>query len=356
MKKVFPYFLIILAFVLLLLTKYPGVFSYSFNQNTVINYLRSQDIEDPASRIKDRLIISDSDIYSATGYLYAKGEDPTRYNFQHPPLIKYLFGFSIFLTGNPFYVQAIFGLTLLFITYFLGTKILKNQLLALVPVMLLLTDPLYGSMMTETLLDLGQAVFALAYITLIFLYPESYILQGLVLGLFAASKFWSTAIVFVILIYGYKLFIKKEKLNLKGGTLSFVVAFAVFALTYLVSLTRGLNMFFFLAKDLKYMLAHDSAGVFGGTILLFLKGYVLWPISLLAGIYPMFKTKVKDIRFFFLILPIIYLLSLSTALPFTRYFLLILPILYINLIFGTSLLVQSGSMSISCFYKKLTKE
>ena len=355
MKRVLPYFFISVAFLGLLVVKFPSIFSYKFSQDTVKNYLKSQDIEDPKGFITDRVIMSDSDTYSVAGYLYAKGEDPTKYNFQHPPLIKYLFGFSILLVGNPFYVQIIFGLMLLFLTYLLGTKILKNRLLALVPVLLLLIDPLFGSQMTETLLDPGQAVFALGYITLMLLYPESYILQGLVLGLFVASKFWSTVIIFVFLIYTYKIFLLKEKINYKKIVISLLLAFFVFSVTYLKTFIvrgagfiphqaggAGFNIFLLLAKEMKYMLAHDSAGAFGGTILLFFRGYILWPVSLLAGIYLMLKTKVKDVWFFLLMLPIVYLFSLSTALPFTRYFLIILPFLYINIIHFYEFFVDKG--------------
>ena len=183
--------------------------------------------------------MSDSDTYAATGYLYAKGEDPTKYNFQHPPLVKYLFGFSTLLTGNPFYVQILFGLSLLFLTYFLGNRIFKNRILAFIPVLLLLVDPLFGSMMTETLLDLGQAVFAFGYIILMLFYPESYILSGVVLGLFAASKFWSTAIIFVGLVYLYKILLLKRKTELQENCSQFFgMLYGLFASTYAVAFVK----------------------------------------------------------------------------------------------------------------------
>jgi predicted membrane-bound dolichyl-phosphate-mannose-protein mannosyltransferase len=334
MKKALPYLLIAALFFIFLFWKHPDVFSYKFNQRIVRDYLRSQDIEDPKGLIKDRIIMSDGDTYAATGYLYAKGEDPTIHNFQHPPLVKYLFGFSILLTGNPFYVQVFFGLVLLWLTYFLGTKLGLGNL-GYLGVLGLLIDPLFGSQMTETLLDPGQAVFALSYIILILFYPESYILSGVVLGLFVASKFWSTAVIFVGLVYLFKILLLKQKPNYKKVAVSFLIAFGVFALTYLVAFIKQggrFDIFFFLAKELKYILSHDSAGAFGGTILLFFKGYILWPVSLLTSVYLLFKTKVKDIRFFFLVLPAVYLLSVGSALPFTRYFLMILPFLYINLV------------------------
>lgn len=350
MKKILPYLLITIAFGFLLFFKYPQVFSYKFNQNLVRDYLRSQDINDPLGLIKDRIILSDSDIYIASGYLYAKGGDPTNYNFQHPPLIKYLFGFSVLLTGNPLYVQIIFGLTLLFLTYFLGTKLLKNQIFSFVGTGLLLIDPVFGGMMNQALLDLGQAVFALGYVILMLFFPESFILQGIVLGLFAASKFWSTAALIVVLIFAFKLLIRKEKISIKRSGLSFVVAFVVFSLTYLKSFISAggfFNIFFFLAKDLRFMLAHNSAVSFGGPVILFITGFFapwwqsgvvratdysfLWPISLLALIFMALKTKIRDIKSFVFLFPATYLLLLSTQVPFTRYFIIILPFTYLGL-------------------------
>jgi hypothetical protein len=350
MKKILPYLLITLAFGLLLLFKYPQVFNYKFNQSLVHDYLRSQDINDPLGLIKDRIILSDSDIYIATGYLYAKGGDPTNYNFQHPPLVKYLFGFSTLLTRNPFYVQIFFGLALLLLTYFLGIKLFKNTAVSLVGAGLLLIDPVFGGMMNQALLDLGQAVFALAYVILMLFYPESYIMQGLILGFFAASKFWSTAILFVILIFAFKLFIRKEKINIKKAGLSFVIAFVIFSLTYLKSFLNAgglFNIFFFLAKDLRFMLVHNSASSFGGPVILFITGFFapwwqkgvvramdwsfLWPVSLVSSIFLALKTKIRDIKSFVFLFPVTYLLLTSTQVPFTRYFIIILPFTYLSL-------------------------
>ena len=350
MKKILPYLLITLAFGLLLLFKYPQIFSYKFNQSLVHDYLRSQDINDPLGLIKDRIILSDSDIYIATGYLYTKGEDPTNYNFQHPPLVKYLFGFSTLLIVNPFYVQILFGLALLFLTYFLGMKLFKNTAVSLAGAGLLLIDPVFGGMMNQALLDLGQAVFALAYVILMLFYPESYIMQGLILGFFAASKFWSTAILFVILIFAFKLFIRKEKINIRKAGLSFVIAFVIFSLTYLKSFLNAgglFNIFFFLAKDLRFMLAHNSASSFGGSVILFITGFFapwwqkgvvramdwsfLWPVSLVSSIFLALKTKIRDIKSFVFLFPVTYLLLTSTQVPFTRYFIIILPFTYLSL-------------------------
>ena len=350
LKNFLPYIFIALLFFGFIFLRYGDTLTYKFDPNLIAEYLRSQDIEDTGNVIKNRIFLSDSDLYLASGYLYAKGADPTGYDFQVPALIKYLFGFSTLAFGNPYCVQIIFGLVLLWLTYFLGIKLFKNQTVAMIGTGLLLIDPVFGGMMSGALLDLGQTVFALGFVISIFFYPESYILQGIALGLFAASKFWSTALIFVFLITVYKVFIRKEKPNFKKAGLVLLIAFIVYCLVYtktFINLRGEFNIVLYQVKVLRYMLMHNSAGVLGGPIALFISGYflpwwqngilrardwsLLWPISFFASLLLVLKTKLKDLKFFFYILPIVYLLLTSSQVPFTRYFLIILPYAYLNL-------------------------
>lgn len=343
MRRPIPYILITLLFATSLFIWHRQSIDYKFAQESIHDYLRSQDIEDPQSLIHDRIFVSDNTIYQVTGYLYAKGESPVKYNFQHPPLVKYLFGFSTLLTGNPFYVQMIFGLALLFLTYFLGTKLFKNKWVAFAGTLLLLIDPVFQGLQSEALLDLGQSVFALGYVIMMLFYPESYILSGVILGLLAASKFWSTALVIVALVYLYKIFARREKVEVGKTILSFVVAFVIFCLSYskeFIIAGGAFNIFAFLAKDAKFMFTHDSASSLGGPLSLFLTGYVkpwtlLWPMGLAASTYlairRFFFYQSFDWPSFAYALPFVYLLLISNQIPFTRYFILILPYIYLNL-------------------------
>ena len=104
--------LIITVYLIVLFFRNPNIFSYKFDTSLVKKYLCSQDIshEPPCKR----LFLSDEDIHIAAGYLYAKGSDPIVYNFQHPPLIKYLYGYSIILFHNPYFVQIGLGILFLF--------------------------------------------------------------------------------------------------------------------------------------------------------------------------------------------------------------------------------------------------
>jgi predicted membrane-bound dolichyl-phosphate-mannose-protein mannosyltransferase len=349
MKKFLPYVFITIVFLGFLFLRHRDTLKYKFNPNLISDYLRSQDIEDPGNIIKNRIFLSDSDLYIASGYLYAKGADPTEYDFQVPALIKYFFGFSTLFFDNPLYIQIVFGLILLWLTYFLGTKLFKNKTVAILGTGFLLFDPVLGGMMKWALLDLGQTVFALSFIILVFFYPERFILQGITLGLFAGSKFWSTAVIFIILIAVYKILIKKEKPNLKKNGLVFLIALFVYCLIYIksfINLQGGFNIFLYQFKVLKYMWTHNSAGIPGGPIALFISGYFLpwwqngilraedwsflWPVTTIASLVLAIKTKISDIKFFFFLLPILYILLISTQVPFARYFLIVLPYAYLN--------------------------
>lgn len=350
MKKFLPHFTILLIFFGMILFRDREVATYRFDPQLAKDYLRSQDIEDPQGLIKDRVILNDSEIYQASGYLYAKGASPISYDFQHPAFIKYLYGFSTILTGNPYWIQIIFGAILLLLTYFLSTKFIKNKWLAMIPPILILIDPLFKNVLDGAYLDMGQSVFALLFIILAIYYPEKYILQGIILGLFSASKFWSTTGIFFVIVYGYK-FIKKEKINYKKIFISLLVAFITFSLVYIKSFidAGGLfNIFAFLGRELKFMLSHNSAESVGGSIILFISGYfapwwkagidrvgdwnMLWPIGLMASIFLAIKTKFKGKESLVYIFPLTYLLLTSTGVPFTRYFLIILPYTYISLV------------------------
>jgi hypothetical protein len=350
MKKIIPYLLIAVAFVIFIFSKHPDLLSYKFNQDVVKNYLRSQDIEDPNELIKDRIFISDSDIYLASGYLYAKGDNPAKYNFQHPPLIKYLFGYSVLLTGNPYWVQLFFGLVFLLLTYFLSSKILKYKWMAVIPSAFILSDPLFGNVISGCYLDLGQAVFAISFIILALYFPKKYFWVGLSLGLFAGSKFWSTAVMVAGLTYLFKFIIQKEKFNFLQILSTISVSLLVYLLTYTKYFLAGGWLMSFIelqGRIFKFMLSHNSAGQIGGSILLFATGFftpwwkggveravdwsLLWPIGLISSVVLVIKSKFKGVELFIYLLPAIYLLLISTGVPFTRYFVIILPFIYISL-------------------------
>ena len=118
-----------------------GIFSFKFDKKLINRYFLSQDI--PYEPKGKRLFLSDSEIYLAAGFLYAKGANPTLYNFDHPPLIKYLFGYSLLLFKNPYPVQILFGAGVIVLTYYLGIKIFPSPLIAFLASLFLTIDPIF---------------------------------------------------------------------------------------------------------------------------------------------------------------------------------------------------------------------
>lgn len=157
--------LIIIALVVLYLSLMfflkRNIFYFKFDEKLIDRYLSSQDISHEVKGV--RLFLSDSDIYLATSYLFANGADPSLYNFEHPPLIKYLFGFSNRFLGNPFWSQLILGSLTITVLYLLSFKIYKNKLTGVIACIFLITDPIFINVSSQTLLDLGQTLFSLLY-------------------------------------------------------------------------------------------------------------------------------------------------------------------------------------------------
>ena len=224
--------LITTVYIAILVIRSSEVFAYQIDPELIDRYLRSQDIPHD---VPGRLFLSDDEIHIAAGYLYAKGADPTDYNFQHPPLVKYFYGFSTIATQNPLLVQIVFGLLLILTTYFLSIKLFGREKLyvSLIPSILLISDPLTMTLAAKALLDLPQALFALLFLISMLFFPKNVYWQGISLGLFIASKFWGAALFFFIFIAAFNLFIKK--ISLKQIIIIFVIALLFFSLTYLVS-------------------------------------------------------------------------------------------------------------------------
>jgi hypothetical protein len=348
----------------------PAVFSYQFSPILIERYLNSQDIYDYQGH--ERVIISDTDLYITAGYLYVLGADPTKYNFQHPPLIKYLFGWSILFFNNPFYVQIVLGMLLIIVMYVFSYRLTPNIWIATLSCVLLITDPLFIDVSSEGFLDMGVTLLAFVWIFLVIFFPKKFVLQGIVLGLLAISKFWTVALLFLIISYGMQLLVK-DRLNKKGIFIQLAAAAIIFLLAYSKTFyDRGgfFNLPYFELKTLKFFMNHNVNAQSWSSVVLFLTGYFaswwdgrevlrytvwspLWPICLFLNLY-----LLKDYRRFgrqdiIKVIPVLYLLYLSTQVSFTRYYLVILPFLYIILAQQMSRWIGTVSKNMSKDYRKV---
>jgi predicted membrane-bound dolichyl-phosphate-mannose-protein mannosyltransferase len=359
MKK-FVFLLPILLYLLILFFTQKQIFTYQFNQELPEKYLLSQDI--PEEVPGKRLFLSDGEIHQAAAYYYINGEDPTTYNFQHPPLLKYWFGIGIKFFNNPLIMQVILGIAYLVITFYFGKIIFKSAAIGLVASSFLAIDPLLSNVSSAALLDLGQAVFILLYLFFILNKDKlsklnKFLLPGIALGLIAGSKFWAGALFFYGLSFLYEFLnnFKKSKIKIiKNYALQGVVAFFTLSIIYLPAfINQGFkfNFIFFQLKLLKYWFNHSVTSVPLASLMLFVSGYfkswwnnnlmqskswiILWPISLVINLFLSIKLFLKTRKInkiiFVLLLPLIYLIYLGIQAPFDRYFILILPFLYLGL-------------------------
>ncbi|KXK11082.1 MAG: hypothetical protein UZ22_OP11002000464 [Microgenomates bacterium OLB23] len=184
--------------------------------------------------------------------------------------------------------------------------------------MLLVIDPVFFDLSQSALLDLGQAVFALAYVLVHLYFPTAFILQGILLGAFAASKFWSTTLFFIAAVATYRIMHKKWHTGMFFGHI--IIGFITFCLIYLHAFIAHapFNIIFYQLKTLKYWFNHSVSSVPGDAILLFLTGQhhiwwqnnelirvigwpPMWPISASALILSAIILRKKRGHYFFLV-------------------------------------------------------
>ncbi len=337
-------------YVAILAVFHPRVFSYRFDHEIIDRYFCSQDIpyEPPCPRVW----LSDEELHIAAGYLYAKGHDPAVIDFQHMPFVATLYGFSIVLFNNPFYVEILFGMAYLVLVYILGLKLFKSRLISALGSAVFLIDPLFLELSSQASYELGQAVFLLSYLILMIFYQKKVLLQGIALGLLASTKFWGAALFFIAATAAYR--IVKKQFEIRGYILHLAVAFVAFSLTYITSFVKQnflFNIVFFQLKVLKFWLDHSVSNIPFASFILFTTGFfkswwgeheiirthiwsALWPISLIAStalsIKPLLKWDITP-KLFFTSIPFVYLVYLGVQAPFSRYFILILPFCYLSL-------------------------
>lgn len=349
-KFVLPLVLLQLLYLISLFLMNKHVFTYRFNPEIVKRYLCSQDI--PYEPACPRVFLPDGDIHIASSYLYIKGADPTTYNFQHTPFLKYMYGLSIVIFNNPLILEIILGATLITCTYWLGFLLFSSSFVSILASLFLIIDPLFQFLAGQASYELGQATFTLLYVILMIFLKDLFVLQGITLGLFAGTKYYGAAVFFTGIIFIYKVIHKK--LKLKHYFLHLIIAFLTFTLLYTKSfINQGFrfNIFFFQLKLAKYWVEHSITNIPLASLVLFISGYykswwepfsiiranvwsVLWPISLILstcqGIKLVLKKKITPLLLTSVI-PILYLIYLGVQAPFPRYFILILPFSYLIL-------------------------
>lgn len=195
--------------------------------------------------------ISDAELYIYAGYAYFKGEDPTTINFEHPPLGKYLFGLSYYLTGNSLQINILLHIITLFLFFLLSKKFINSLLLRIGAVLTLAALPLFSHLLPQALLDVPLLLSMLAFYlalswktTKLF---QKYFLIGLILGVMASIKYPIPFMVIPFSILFIGAWMQKE---ICWILLSLLVIFGIYLFQYLGYFIHGHSIFDFIKFEI----------------------------------------------------------------------------------------------------------
>ncbi|PIS09185.1 hypothetical protein COT75_02910 [Candidatus Beckwithbacteria bacterium CG10_big_fil_rev_8_21_14_0_10_34_10] len=318
-------------------------------------YSQSQFAQNPDDR---KQIIEDEDLYAYSGWKYLTTGKLDQINIEHPPLGKYMIGFSILLFKNQNIGQIFWGIIFLVLFYKLALKTTKNIPLSLALILIFLQEKIFQEQLTHSLLDLSLAVFLLAFfLNLVSQNKESkinLITQGLLLGIISSLKYPTIGFIAWLTMILY-FFVKKEKNILKKILIPGLVAFFVFLFSYFPFFLKNpqpISFFNLQLEALKIHLSHVPEYPKGQVfkVLSFNRWLTWWGSEkYIKTVFWNFLWPVLSLNFLFSLIffkklfkknllvnfwSLNYLLFLSLRLFFPRYLFLLLPFLYLNLCYN----------------------
>lgn len=359
------FLIIIIVFIIRLLSHYQ-LFTQKFDFSKIDQiYKQSQFAENPEDR---KLIIQDWDLYPYAGLIYLRTGQLNSVNIEHPPLGKYILGLGVLIFKNPNLIQIPIALLLLYLSYLLSLRLLKNEYLAFLIPLFLCLEYLFVHRVSHSLLDLMQTTMINLFIlTALDLNKnkkdnkKTKIILGLTLGAVASIKFPVTAIILGSCYFIYLVILKRLKNINKAFKLFFpilIIAISFYIITYLpLLINQGIVAFFDLQiKSLKIHLSHlPEYPPFIPLRVMFLNQWpvwwdknkpihqaeewnILWPVlalSILLSPFTFLKKlnkKEKKKNFLIFLFPWSYFIFLNSRLFFPGYLFLILNFLYLFLI------------------------
>lgn len=209
--------------------------------------------------------------YVPAGESYVEGVDPSVINWEHPPLAKYIIGFSMLLFSDVKIVSMVFALIgLLFLL--LIVKIVFNKFLALFTVLLIVFDGTFIMVSTSGILDVFMLTFTVVavYFLTRYFFLEDYrliiiFMIGLFSGLSVACK-WSL-IPLLFMVFTLLSYFTFKRDHLSGGSYTgslakisiFIVTMSsMYLLSYIMFFIHGNSMFDFLVLQAKMVSYHRS--------------------------------------------------------------------------------------------------
>lgn len=291
--------------------------------------------------------IGDDGLYAYAAWEYTKGRDPTLLNAEMPPFGKYVIGVLILVLKNQNIFALFTGILSLAALFLLARLILKDWLLAFIPVVLFSIEPLFYTQLRAPYLDL--LYLSLLLFTFYFFLKNKLWVSAIFLGLMMGTKASLVTFGVVNAPMLFYMLLNRNKKMLKRWVLFLPVSLVVFTLTYSYYFFLGHNLIEFL-KVQKWILQFyetGAKGVLGGVVPMFLTGtwytwfgkpthvaewLISWPILfilLVAYTALHIKRRTFPPSFLLALFVIVYFIFLLEVPVFPRYFLVIIPLLYI---------------------------
>lgn len=296
--------------------------------------------------------IGDDGLYAYAGWEYIKGKDPTLLNAEMPPFGKYLIGASIVLFQNQNVFALFSGVLALIALYLLSKFVLKDVILALLPVLFFSLEPLFYTQLRAPFLDL--LYLALLSFTFYFFLKKQFLLSFISLGLMMATKASIATLGLIFATEGVYLLINKDFSSLKKFIFFLPITIIVFLATYIQYFFLGHTVKQFLGVQ-KWILNFYAVGAKGNIIDVFQmliigkwstwwektdafvsEWQITWPLLFISFIAVSIFTIKKRKRDTILLLHLwvgIYIIFLMIVPVFPRYLLVVLPFLYIIFVF-----------------------
>lgn len=232
-------------------------------------------------RIKENAgLIPDETVFSYAAGAYARGVDPILINSEHTPLGKYLIGlFIVFMKNDKFIVLPSAILTLIAV-WIIGSMTLKDKVVALIPVTLLATEPLFlNQVRTAPLLDIIQLpwiVFAIAA----FLWERrkgKFFITAIMIGLVLATKTIIPGILLVMTFVAF-LFVQRKWKHIMQLILWLFISVVIFVVSYARTFMSGYSLADFIGFQKWIFLYQKSKLIFPFSVwrLLLLNQWQAW--------------------------------------------------------------------------------
>lgn len=360
---------VIFSIILILLLLRPALTLYSQKDifiskgySKIYNYLESSYYSSQYVKKENPGIMPDDTFEAFVGGAFLRGVNPINIVHEHPPMGRYIIAFSILLFDNAHtFILPLLALSL--IACFLIAKIvIKNSLLALIPVAIFSNDPLFISKLQYSpLLESIQLPFILLslYFFIRGIKDEKsfrwFALASLMVGFVISIRFFILGMTLFCAMFLY--FIIKKGFNKQF--IYFVISTPISLIVLFVSYTKtmldGYSLWQILGIQ-KYLFYYHQTKLGNSfsfwDLILFNRWhtwwgdrsiihdntwFIAWPIAIFSTFSFLIASFMKIVRMkegekFLSIWVLVYCGLLSIGNSTTRYFLPLVPVLYILMV------------------------